>query len=46
MVAAVLIVHKEGCVYMAQVVIVIHLSEGRIGKLCIAMETLEHVVTW
>lgn len=44
-VGAVLIVHAESGVYMAQVVMVIQLSEGLIGQLCFAMEALEQVVT-
>lgn len=44
-VGAVLIVHAESSVYMAQVVMVIQLSEGLIGQLCFAMEALEQVVT-
>lgn len=42
---AVLVVHAEGSVYMAQVVMVIQLREGLIGQLCFAMEALEQMVT-
>lgn len=44
MVSAILIVHAESSVYMAQVVIVIQLTEGPVGQLCFAMEALEQVV--
>lgn len=45
-VSAVLIVHAESSVYMAQVVMVIQLREGPVGQLCFAMEALEQVVTY
>lgn len=41
----VLVVHAESSVYMAQVVMVIQLSERIIGQLCFAMEALEQMVT-
>lgn len=41
----VLVVHVESSVYIAQVVMVIQLREGLIGQLCLAMETLEQMVT-
>lgn len=44
-VAAVLIVHAESSIYMAQVVMVIQLCEGLIRQLCFAMEALEQMVT-
>ena len=46
MVTAVLIVHAESSIYMAQVVMVIQLCEGLIRQLCFAMEALEQMVTW
>lgn len=46
MVGAVLKVHSESSVHMAQVVMVIQLSKGLIGQLRLAMEALEHVITW
>lgn len=45
-VRAVLEVHAESSVYVAQVVMVIQLSEGLIGQLCMAVEALEQVVAW
>lgn len=44
-VVAVLEVHAESSIHVAQVVMVIQLSEGLIGQLCFAMEALEHMVT-
>lgn len=46
MVWAVLKVHSESCVNMAQVVMVIQLSKGLVAQLRLAMEALEHVITW
>lgn len=46
MVRAVLKVHAEGGVHVAQVVMVIQLSKGPVGQLRFAMEALEHVITW
>lgn len=46
MVRAVLKVHSEGSIHVAQVVMVIQLSKGLIGQLRLAVEALEHVITW
>lgn len=45
-VRAVLEVHAESSVHVAQMVMVIQLSEGLVGQLCMAVEALEQVVTW
>lgn len=45
-VRAVLEVHAESSVHVAQVVMVIQLSEGRVGQLCTAVEAFEQVVAW
>lgn len=46
MVRAVLKVHSESSVHMAQVVMIVQLSEGLVGQLRLAMEALEYVITW
>lgn len=45
-VKAVLEMHVESSVHVAQVVMVIQLSEGLVGQLCMAVEALEQVVAW
>lgn len=46
MVRAVLKVHAESSVHVAQMVMVVQLSKGLVGKLRWAMEALEHVMRW
>lgn len=45
-VVVILVVHDESGVHMAQVVKVVHLGEGFVGELSLAVEALEQVVTW
>lgn len=45
-VAAVLKVHSESSIYMAQVMVVVQLSKGLVGQLGFAMETLKQVIAW
>lgn len=46
MVQAVLKVHAESGVHVAQMVMVAQLSKGLVGQLRLAMEALEDVITW
>lgn len=46
MVRAVLKVHSESSVHVAQVVMVIQLSKSLVGQLRFAMEAFEDVITW
>lgn len=43
-VGAVLEVHAEGGVHVAQVMVVVQLGEGLVGQLSLAVETLKEVI--